>query len=110
VVLLDSRNCVTHQVMVYRGSINSVSFRPAEVLREAVRTNAPRLVVAHNHPSGDPQPSLADTTATAALIQAARLLGIEVLDHLVVGQGQWVSLRDQGVAFQEPPGTCWLPP
>jgi DNA repair protein RadC len=99
VLLLNIKHHITHEVMVYRGTINSVLVRPAELLKEAVRVNAPVIMLSHNHPSGDPTPSPEDVQVTVAASQAAKLLGIEVLDHLVVGTNRWVSLRDRGLGF-----------
>jgi len=70
-----------------------VQVRVAEVFRDAVRQNAVAVVAVHNHPSGDPTPSSADVALTAELAKAGALLDIDLLDHLVIGQGRWVSLR-----------------
>ena len=99
VVFLDAKNHVVGQVEVYRGNVSASLVRVAEVFTEAVRRCVPRIVVAHNHPSGDPTPSPDDLHLTAELIAAGRLLGIEVLDHLVIGSHSFVSLRDRGVVF-----------
>lgn len=73
--------------------------RIAEVFRAAVRRNATAILLAHNHPSGDPTPSPEDVALTREVIQAGRVLEVEVLDHLVIGRGRFVSLRRQGLAF-----------
>lgn len=99
VVLLNTKNEVLRVVTVYRGSVNAAQIRVAEVFKEAVRHNAPSLVIAHNHPSGDPTPSSDDVAVTRELVQAGRLLDIEVLDHLVIGDGRHVSLRRKGLGF-----------
>ncbi|MBI3980055.1 MAG: DNA repair protein RadC [Chloroflexi bacterium] len=100
VVLLDTKNRVLSMRQVYQGSVNTSQVRVAEVFRDAVNQNAPALVVVHNHPSGDPTPSPEDVRVTEALIQAGKLLDIEVLDHLVIGQQRFVSLRERGLAFR----------
>jgi DNA repair protein RadC len=64
-----------------------------------VRRNATALIVAHNHPSGDPTPSPDDVAVTRAMVQAGKLLDVGVLDHLVIGQGRWVSLKERGLGF-----------
>ena len=69
------------------------------MFRDAVRQNAVALVAVHNHPSGDPTPSAADVALTAELARAGALLDVELLDHLVIGQGRWVSLRRLGLGF-----------
>jgi DNA repair protein RadC len=73
-----------------------------EVYRDAVRRCAAAVVVAHNHPSGDPSPSGEDLRITAELVEAGRLLDIELLDHVVIGRGRWTSLRAMGAVGQEP--------
>jgi DNA repair protein RadC len=99
VLLLNSRNEVEGMKMVYRGSVNSAHVRPSEVCREAVRANLPGIVVVHNHPSGDPTPSRSDISVTERIVEAGRLLDIEVMDHIVIGGGKFVSMRDQKQGF-----------
>lgn len=96
VVLLTTKNTVIAMVTVYVGNLAGSSVRVGEVFREAVRRQAASVVVAHNHPSGDPAPSAEDLRITGDLAQAGRLLDIELLDHLVIGRGRWVSLRALG--------------
>ena len=99
VVLLNTKNEVLKIVTVYRGSVNAAQIRVAEVFKEAIRQNVPSLVILHNHPSGDPTPSGDDVAVTRELVQAGRLLDIEVLDHLVIGDGRHTSLRRKGLGF-----------
>ncbi len=99
VLLLDIRNRVLDTVTVYRGSINSSQVRVGELFRTAIRRNAAAIIVIHNHPSGDPTPSPDDIAVTRAMAQAGKLLDIEVLDHLVIGRGRYVSLKDRGLGF-----------
>lgn len=70
-----------------------------EVFREAVRSNAASIVIVHNHPSGDPTPSPEDVSVTELIIEAGRLLDVDVLDHLIIGRNRFVSLKEQGLAF-----------
>lgn len=98
-VLLDTRNRVMHIQTVYMGSLNTSVVRTGEVFREAIRRNAAAVIIAHNHPSGDPSPSPEDVAVTRNLIAAGQLLDIEVLDHLVIGQQRFVSLKERGLAF-----------
>jgi DNA repair protein RadC len=99
VLLLDTRNHVLHIETVYRGSLNSSQIRVGELFRPAIRRNAAALIVIHNHPSGDPTPSPDDAAVTRAIVQAGKLLDIDVLDHLVIGRGRYVSLKERGVGF-----------
>lgn len=95
-VLLNTKNAVTGVVTVYAGNLAGSSVRVGEVFRDAVRRQAAAQVVVHNHPSGDPAPSAEDLRITGELAEAGRLLDIELLDHLVIGHGRWVSLRALG--------------
>ncbi len=97
VVLLDSRNRVLDVVMVYQGNVSTAVVRTAELFRDAVVANAPAVILVHNHPSGEPDASPEDVQMTRDAAQAARLLGIDLLDHIIIGQGRFVSLKDQGV-------------
>ncbi len=99
VMLLDTRNQMVKLVEVYRGSLNSSLIRVSEVFKEAVRANAAAIIVVHNHPSGDPTPSPEDISVTRAIVQAGKLLDIEVLDHIVVGKNKFISLKSRGLGF-----------
>ena len=94
-LLLNTRNQVMGQRVVYIGNVNSSVIRPAEVLRAAVIESAPSIIIAHNHPSGDPTPSPEDVSITRELVQAGKLLGIDLLDHVVIGGDRWVSLKER---------------
>lgn len=100
VVLLDTKNHLQAIRVVYRGSVNSSQIRIAEVFRDAVRENAPAIIVAHNHPSGDPTPSPEDVRVTRELVAAGKLLDIDVLDHLVIGRNRYVSLKQKKLGFE----------
>ena len=95
VLLLNTRNKVMGQRIVYQGNVNSSIVRPAEVLRAAVIESAPSIIIAHNHPSGDPTPSPEDVSITRELVQGGKLLGIDVMDHIVIGGDKWVSLKER---------------
>ena len=100
VLLLNTRNQVVGKREIYVGTVNSSAVRPAEVLRPAIRENAPSMIVIHNHPSGDPTPSPEDAAVTRDLNAAGNLMDIELLDHLVIGQGgRFVSLKERGLGF-----------
>jgi len=93
VALLSRKRRLTAVVPVYVGNVAGTPVRIAELFTEAVRRNASGILLAHNHPSGDPSPSADDLRTTKDAAAAGRLLGIEVVDHVVFGAGQWVSLR-----------------
>jgi len=98
-VLLDTKNRVLGTPTVYIGSLNTSLIRIGEMFREAVRTNCAALIVAHNHPSGDPTPSPEDVAVTRQIAEAGKLLDIEVLDHLIIGRQRFVSLKERGLGF-----------
>ena len=97
VLLLNTKNQVVGQRVVYQGNVNSSIVRPAEVLRPAVIEAVPSIIVCHNHPSQDPTPSPEDAAITHEFSQAAKLLGIELLDHVVIGGERFVSLKERGL-------------
>lgn len=97
---LDTRNQLLGLETVYVGSLNASYIRVAEVFREGVKRNCAAMIVAHNHPSGDPTPSPEDVAVTRQLVAAGQLLDIELLDHLVIGQQRFVSLRERGLGFE----------
>jgi DNA repair protein RadC len=99
-VLLDTKNYVIRVANVYVGSLNSASVRVGEVFREAIRANCASIIVVHNHPSGDPTPSPEDVRVTELMIEAGKLLDIDVLDHLVIGRNRYVSLKERKLAFK----------
>jgi DNA repair protein RadC len=95
-LLLDGRHRVLREVMASRGTLTASLVHPREVFRPAVREGAAAIVVVHNHPSGDPGPSVEDREVTRRLVQAGALLGVPLLDHVVVAERGWVSLRGEG--------------
>lgn len=100
VLLLDRRNHVLDIEEIYQGSVNSSQVRVGEIFHAAVARLASAIVIVHNHPSGDPTPSPDDVVVTRAIVQAGKLLDIETLDHLIIGQaGKWVSLKERGLGF-----------
>jgi len=99
VLLLNTKNQVLAMPEVYKGNVNSTLVRVGELFREAVREGCPALIVVHNHPSGDPTPSRDDVEMTRQMVEAGRLLGIDVLDHIVIGRQSYVSLRERGLGF-----------
>ena len=99
VLALDTRNRVVDTIEVYRGSLNASPVRVCELFRPAIQRNCASVILSHNHPSGDPSPSPEDINLTRLTVQAGKLLDIDVLDHLVIGQSWWVSLKEKGLGF-----------
>jgi DNA repair protein RadC len=99
VVNLDTRHRIMNLVKLYQGSVNSSQIRVAEVFHSAIADNAPAILLAHNHPSGDPSPSPDDVSVTHSIVEAGKLLDIEVLDHLVICPDKFVSLKERGLGF-----------
>jgi len=96
-LLLDTKHRVLTTTTVSIGSLDHTFMTPLGIFRDALLANAAAVVLAHNHPSGDPEPSRDDERVTKRLVEAGRLVGVEVLDHLVVGGGAWVSLARRGM-------------
>lgn len=99
VILLDTRNRKIGVEKVYVGSLNASMVRVGELFRGALQRSAAGIIMAHNHPSGDPAPSPEDVTLTRAAVQAGKLLDVEVLDHLVIGNNCFVSMKEKGLGF-----------
>ena len=96
VLLLDAKNCVIKETTVSEGSLTLSIVHPREVFTLAVRESAAAVIFLHNHPSGDPTPSPEDRQLTDRLVAAGQLLGIRVLDHVIIGDGRYVSFADEG--------------
>ena len=100
VVLLNTKNQVMGIRQVYVGNVNTSVIRGAEIYRPAIRENYPAIIVVHNHPSGDPTPSSEDVAVTRQLVEAGKLLDIDLLDHIVIGSGnRFTSLKEHGLGF-----------
>jgi DNA repair protein RadC len=95
VLLLNTRHEILDTVEVTRGGLASSPVHPREIFKIAVREGAAAVILVHNHPSGDPAPSRADLAITARVCRAAAVMGIPVLDHVIIGDGRWVSLRER---------------
>jgi hypothetical protein len=99
VVLLNIKNQIEAIVTIYRGSIDRSLVRVSEIYKPALRRNSAAIIVVHNHPSGEPDPSPEDVLLTRHLVDAGKLLEVDLLDHLVIGQGRWISMRERGLGF-----------
>ena len=99
VILLNMKNHVLDTIWLYKGTVNSSVIRIAEVFREAIRRNAAAIIVVHNHPSGDPTPSLEDIRVTRDIREAGTLLDIDLLDHVIIGNGRFCSMKEKKLGF-----------
>jgi DNA repair protein RadC len=99
VLLLDTKNYLLGMPTIYVGSVNTNLVRVAEIFKPAITHNAVAIIVAHNHPSGDPTPSPEDVVVTRRAVETGQIMDIEVLDHLIVGHGRFVSLKERGLGF-----------
>ncbi len=98
-ILLDTRNCVISTPTIYKGSLNTSVIRVGELFRAAIKENAAALIVVHNHPSNDPSPSPQDVAITRQIYEAGQLLGIGLLDHVIIGQQRFVSMKERQLGF-----------
>jgi len=96
VLFLNTKNQVIHRQTIFIGSLNASIVHPREVFREAVKRSAASIIVAHNHPSGDPSPSQEDIHVTRRLVESGKMIGIELLDHLIIGDRKFISLKEKG--------------
>ena len=95
ILVLDTKNRVVDNISRYQGTVNSSVLRAAEIYRPAVIRNCPAVLICHNHPSGDPTPSPEDIAVTQQLVAAGQQLDIELVDHLVIGNQRFVSLKER---------------
>ncbi|MDH5160284.1 DNA repair protein RadC [Heyndrickxia oleronia] len=93
---LSTKNQVIHQQTIFIGSLNASIVHPREVFKEAFRRSAASIICIHNHPSGDPGPSREDIEVTKRLVECGKIIGIEILDHLIIGDKKFVSLKEKG--------------
>ncbi|QEY19259.1 JAB domain-containing protein [Psychrobacillus sp. AK 1817] len=95
-LFLNVKNQILHKQTIFIGSLNASIVHPREIFREAVKRSAASIICAHNHPSGNPSPSTEDIDVTKRLMEAGRLMGIELLDHVIIGDHQFISLKEKG--------------
>ena len=97
VLLLSTKHHVLAMPVISVGTLNASLVHPRELFREAINYSAASVILVHNHPSGDPSPSQEDITLTRKLVQAGDLLDISVLDHIIIGDNRYVSLKEKGI-------------
>lgn len=97
ILILDAKNKIVAVHEISRGTLDASMVHPREVFKPAVLHNAVAIICFHNHPSGDPKPSKEDIETTNRLVEAGKIMGIEVLDHIIVGDDKYTSLRERGV-------------
>lgn len=95
-LFLNTKNQVIHQQTIFIGSLNSSIVHPREIYKEAIKRSAAAIICVHNHPSGDPTPSKEDIQVTRRLVETGKIVGIELLDHLIIGHNSYVSLKEKG--------------
>ena len=100
-ILLDTKNQLLKEVEISRGSLNQAIVHPREVFNKAIKESAASIILIHNHPSGDPAPSPEDIDLTQKLVKSGKLLGIPVLDHIIIGQGDYYSFADHKTLFEK---------
>ena len=94
---LNTKMQIESKHLISIGCLDTAPVHPREVFRPAVRSGAAAVIVAHNHPSGDPEPSAEDIAVTERLLKASKIMGIRMLDHIIIGSGRYVSLREEGI-------------
>lgn len=93
---LDTKNQILREEVISIGSLNASIVHPREVFKSALMESSASVIMVHNHPSGDPSPSREDIMVTEKMVEGGKLLGIDVLDHIIIGEGRYVSLKDEG--------------
>jgi DNA repair protein RadC len=101
-LFLNTKNHVLEKERIFVGTLNSSVVHPREVFRQAIRRSAAGVICFHNHPSGDPSPSVEDIQVTERLFRAGRIVGIELIDHIIIGDGVFYSMRENGYLPGEP--------
>ena len=96
-ILLNTKNVVIGTKDVFKGTLNSSIVHPREVFKEAIQRGSASIIVCHNHPSGDPNPSKEDINITLRLKECGKIMGIELLDHIIIGNNKYVSLKEKGI-------------
>lgn len=97
VLCLNTKNKIIYTTLGSKGTLNSSLVHPREIFTEAIKVRAATIIIGHNHPSGDPSPSSEDISITARLKECGKIIGIDLLDHIIIGNGRFVSLKEKGV-------------
>ena len=95
-LFLNVKNQILHKQTIFIGSLNASIVHPSEIFREAVKRSAASIICAHNHPSGNPSPIPEDIDVTKRIQEAGLIMGIELLDHVIIGDHQFISLKEKG--------------
>ena len=98
-ITLDTKNKVISKKEIFRGGLNSSLVHPREIFKEAVKDSAASIIICHNHPSGDPTPSKDDINITTRLKECGKMMGIELLDHLIIGDNRFISLKEKDILW-----------
>ena len=96
-IMLDTKNNVIGIKDVFKGSLNSSIVHPREIFKEALKKSSASIIICHNHPSGDPTPSKEDINITIRLKECGKIIGIDLLDHLIIGKNKYISLKQKGI-------------
>lgn len=96
-IMLDTKNNIIGIKDVFKGSLNTSIVHPREIFKEALKKSSSSIIICHNHPSGDPTPSKEDINITLRLKECSKIIGIDLLDHLIIGKGKFVSLKEKGI-------------
>jgi DNA repair protein RadC len=97
VLCLNTKNMITHSTLVSKGTLNSSLVHPREVFTQAIKVHAASIIIAHNHPSLDPTPSKEDISITTRLKECGKIIGIDLIDHIIIGAGKFVSIKEMGI-------------
>ena len=96
-IILNTKNVVISIKEVFKGSLNSSIVHPREIFSEALKKNAASIIICHNHPSGDPTPSKEDINITLRIKECGKIIGIELLDHVIIGNGNYASMKEKSI-------------
>ena len=96
-IMLNTKNMIIGMKDVFKGSLNSSIVHPREIFSEALKRNSASIIVCHNHPSGDPTPSKEDVNITLRLVECSKIMGIDLIDHIIIGSNKYISLKEKGI-------------